>query len=487
MTHVFDMKRLGLYIMLALATAGGTGCSKFLEKEPDNRAKLNSPEKVALLLATAYPRGSYIPFAECSSDNVHDRGSGATENVTMDPYNFVDVRSNTEDSPEFYWNKCYEAIAAANEALQAIEEAPAADKDKYSPMKGEALVARAYAHFMLVNVFSKFYNTDTYSTDPGIPYVTKPENVVVAHYERGTVKEVYEKIEKDLLEGLPLLKDETYTVPKYHFTRNAANAFAARFYLFQKKYDEVISYTGQFVGTDVSTKLRPWNSTYLTYTRLELYAKYQAATESANLLLAETQSVWPRHIWQARHCFDLFTVPLIQTVPIINKRWSFIYQAYGNDYVYMPKINEYFVRASVNAEYGDVYMMTPLFTMEEALFNRAEAMLYKADYDGAIALLNQYLSTRVYLYSASTDVLTRAKIASFFGNNNIQENLRVLLLAYKRSEFIHEGMRWFDILRHNLPVTHYFADGSQKTLEDKMRVFQIPQSATLSGVELNPR
>ncbi|RXK87445.1 RagB/SusD family nutrient uptake outer membrane protein [Filimonas effusa] len=483
------MKRLGLYIVLALAAAGSTGCSKFLEKEPDNRAKLNSPEKVALLLATAYPKGSYIPFMELSTDNVNERSSGGTPNVTMDPYNFVDVRDNNEDSPEFYWNSCYTAIAAANEALEAIELAPEADKRKYSASKGEALVARAYAHFMLVNVFSKFYNEASFANDPGIPYVTKPEKVVIEQYERGTVKETYEKIEKDLLEGLPLLKDESYTVPQYHFTRNAAYAFAARFYLFQKKYDDVLYYTQQFIGADVTTKLRPWNSTYLTYTRLELYANYQKATEPANLLLAETQSTWPRYVYSSRHSFDLTTVPLIQYVPIIGKRWSFLFQAYGNDQVYIPKINEYFVRASVNADYGDVYFMTPLFTMEEALFNRAEAMIYKGNYNGALDLINKYLSTRVYLYSASTDVLTQQDIVDFFGNNKMQENLIELLLAYKQSEFVHEGLRWFDILRYDIPVTHYFVNGSRKTLEagSNRRVFQIPQSATLSGIELNPR
>ena len=30
---------------------------------------------------------------------------------------------------------------------------------------------------------------------------------------------VYEMIEKDLLEGLPLIEDKAYTVPKYHFNK----------------------------------------------------------------------------------------------------------------------------------------------------------------------------------------------------------------------------------------------------------------------------
>lgn len=39
---------------------------------------------------------------------------------------------------------------------------------------GEALICRAYAHFMLVNIFSMQYNEKTSSTDLGVPYITEP-------------------------------------------------------------------------------------------------------------------------------------------------------------------------------------------------------------------------------------------------------------------------------------------------------------------------
>lgn len=37
--------------------------------------------------------------------------------------------------------------------------------------KGEALLTRAYHHFMLVNVFCKHYSEQTSATDLGIPYM----------------------------------------------------------------------------------------------------------------------------------------------------------------------------------------------------------------------------------------------------------------------------------------------------------------------------
>lgn len=485
------MRKVCLYITLGLAV-GAAGCNKYLDKDPDVRAQLNSPEKVAQLIATAYPGMSHWAFTEAASDNVSDKGNGSTEYESQDAFTFRDViRANQEDSPEGYWGSCYKAIAAANEALSAIAKAP--NQAAYSAQKGEALVARAYSHFMLVNLFSKFYNPATAGSDPGIPYVTEPENVVVKQYERKTVQYVYDMIKKDLSEGLPLIRDEKYSVPSYHFTRAAAHAFAARYYLYLKQYDSVLSHTSQvFLDADVATRLRKWNTTYLNMTRLELNTTYQKATEPANLLLAEAGSYYSRYYISSRYGFSSANRNLVNGVPAVNSdtslaQYAFNFQLYGGDYVfYMPKVYEYFVRLSVNADIGNGYVMTPLFTMEEALFNRAEAMIAKGNYTGAIGLLNSWLSTRVYNYKPEKHTLTAQKATDYY-NSDLATSLKELTLAYKRAEFIHEGMRWFDIIRNNKPVVHTSYSGQTYTLDANHRYFQIPQSAVLSGVELNPR
>lgn len=484
------------YILSVVILTAIVSCNKLLEKEPDNRAKLNTPQKVSQLLATAYPAANYMAFAESISDNVADRGSGTTEYETMDPYMFRDVRDNQQDSPEFYWDACYAAIAAANQALQAISQAP--DSVNYSAQKGEALVCRAYAHFMLVSFFSKMYNPSTAATDPGIPYVTEPENVVIKQYDRKTVQYVYDMIEKDLLAGLPLLKDGSYTVPAYHFTTIAAHAFAARFYLFKGNFANVLTHTAQVVpATNVAAALRPWNTTYAGLTFLELQATYQKATEPANLLLAETSSAYMRYISGSRYAMD-YTIAnnIITDVPAIasgsvTAQWEFINQSYiaGTNGAFIPKIYEYFVKESINANIGFPYVMVPLFTMEEALFNRAEAMVYSNNTQGAIDLLNAYLSTRITNYNPSIHTLTAAKATTYYQTTNVQLALLNLIIDYKQAEFIEEGMRWFDLQRYDIPVQHVLSNGTTLTLaaDSKQRLFQLPQSVTLSGIALNPR
>jgi len=102
---------------------GVTSCGKFLEKNPDNRASLETPEQVSQLLTTAYPQGNYMAFCESISDNVSDKGTGGLDLTVVQPYFFKDVTENEQDSPEGYWNACYAAISAANQALDACNNA----------------------------------------------------------------------------------------------------------------------------------------------------------------------------------------------------------------------------------------------------------------------------------------------------------------------------------------------------------------------------
>jgi hypothetical protein len=483
------MKKLLSYISFYTTLLAATGCKKFLEQPPDNRAVLNSPEKVSQLLGTAYPQANYMAFCESISDNVADKGIGGLERTNIDPFYFKDVANIQEDSPEFYWNACYKAIAAANQALEICAKEP----EKYAAQKGEALLCRAYAHFMLVTFFSKVYDPATAGKDPGIPYVLKPEKVVFEQYERKTVQYVYEMIEKDLTEGLRLSDDKLYSVPRYHFNKAAAHAFASRFYLFKRQYSKVVEHASKvFPNNNIVAMLRPWNSEYRVLTYNELWARYAKATEPANLLLVETKSIWARNYVGVRYGLDAEKSSEILLAPnVTGGTRIFRYQLYtgGTNNYFLPKVNEYFVRESINAEIGDAYVMVPLFTAEEALFNRAEANVFLNNINDVVNDLNAYASTRIYNYDASLHTITASRIRSFYRTSETQQGALAAVMDFKRAEFVQEGMRWFDLLRYKVPVVHQVIEGPTLTLkaDDPMRVFQIPDAARLAGIAQNPR
>lgn len=477
-------------ILLVLA-----GCDDYLSQVPDNRTQLDSKEKIGELLVTAYPEAGYAMFCEAMSDNVEDNPAAGQDRRNADPYFWKDGTTTHQDSPEYYWDACYAAIAAANHALKFIAEAE--QPEIYNAEKGEALVARAYSHFMLVCLFAKMYNPATAAADPGIPYVTEPETESIKTYDRKTVAYVYKKIEKDLKDGLELIEDQAYEtgsgasgVASYHFTKMAAHAFAVRFYLFKKDYEQVIAHANEvFSYGDVADYLRPWNTDYKSLSAQEQAAIYTNSSEKANLLLCETASEWARTFNAMRYSTGAGKYQELFANPTGGRfAFSTFYTSAG--VYFINKFREHFVRIGTNATTGFPYTVIPLFTAEEVLLSRAEAYAYLNKFHEAMDDLNIWVSKRIDNYDPDQHTLTFNKIYNFYGYNINQQNIVAAALHFRQVEFLHEGLRWFDILRHDIPVVHTTSSGEVFELKpgDPRRILQIPQEAiSTGGLEPNPR
>jgi starch-binding outer membrane protein, SusD/RagB family len=104
--------------------------------------------------------------------------------------------------------------------------------------------------------------------------------------------------------------------------------------------------------------------------------------------------------------------------------------------------------------------------------------------------MNVLVSKRITDYVPQYHNLNANKIYNFYQESINQKATLLAVLDLRRAEFIHEGLRWFDILRHDLTVTHRIRDGEsiQLTTGDPRRVLQIPAEAiSLGGLEPNPR
>ena len=488
------MKKPISYIILLSAFTLGS-CEKYLDKEPDNRTTIKTQEQLAQLLTSAYPRGTYILFTESMSDNAEDKESGGSGldyidriNAQSYRYEVVEESPDANDSPDYYWTACYKAIASANQALETIKNSP--DIASLSAHKGEALMARAYAHFMLVTLFAKVYDPTTAASDPGIPYVTEPEKVTFKQYERKTVAFVYDMIEKDITEGYALIDDQIYgTAPHFHFNKKAAAAFAARFYLFKQDYQKVIDYANAALGTSDVENLRPWNTTLTNLQYYELQAEYTKSTTKGNLLLQEAISVWGRSYPSIRYGLgDKVGTQVFFTQNVSGGFYA--YDIYGSSpqFYNIPKFFEHFVREDINANTGIPYNTIPLITGEEAILNRAEAYLRLNNPNAAVHDVNAFISQNIDDYSPFINKITPSRCASFY-NTSSSTGVLLAILDFKRAFFMHEGLRWLDILRLGIPVTHTTSDGEviQLTSNDNRRVLQLPALSKQAGLEPNPR
>lgn len=502
------------HILIAFIGASFVGlnssCDDYLDKLPDNRANLDSEDNITDLLVSAYPTVSICMLGETSSDNIKDNGVnyGTLGQVVEEYYRWQASTQKSIDSPTHLWEGYYEAIAAANQALEAIELS--ADAQKMNAQRGEALLCRAYAHFMLVNVFSQAYNEQTSDKDPGIPYVKERETIVSKNYDRGTVKQVYEDIARDIEDGIGWIDDELYFRIKYHFNAKAAHAFAARFYLFYRKYDKVIEHADKVLGESPAGMLRDYSPYPSLSSYFEVGNQYIKADESSNLLLQTSVSAYARMsgVYKNYRRYGHPIAKMLETLlsaGIWGNERSLKYfdklfgtQEYG---LVFPKLIEYFEYTDKVAGIGQAHIVTTAFTTDELLLCRAEASVYLKDYDHAVSDIQAWCDTH-----APGTTVSRPVINQYYGNQATERTKKELhpkfeiesgeqlnfvncILHLRRIETLHEGLRWFDVKRYGIEVSHNISGENDDVLkaDDPRRAIQIPVDVIGAGLTPNPR
>lgn len=323
-------------------------------------------------------------------------------------------------------------------------------------------------------------------------------------------------------------------MPKYHFNKNAANAFAARFYLNYTQpdlsnYDKVIEYATAVLGDNPSLMLRDWEALGALSLNGEIQPnEYVDAERAANLMLVCFHSYWgyvsgPYGLGE-RYAHG----------PEVSYETNRSNGPWGN-YTSSPNTTIYRVGVWSNSsalptkiismkvaqykEYVDVvagtingYCVNAAFTADELLLSRAEAYAMKKDYTHALADLNSWMAA----YTTRSQAMTEEEINAFYDGlayytpteptvkkelhpeftieKGTQENLIHAILQARRITTLHEGLRWLDIKRFGITVYRRYMkdDGSievtdQMDANDARRAIQIPSDVISAGMEPNPR
>ena len=534
-------KYIGLSVIALSMTLAS--CDDFLDKLPDNRTEANTEEKIQKLLVSAYPTHDHMAFTEYGSDNVDDMGetNPYSDRFLDEIYSWTDVTESDNQDPEGYWMDLYQCIETANMALEGIESMGGATTSSLKEAQAEALLCRAYAHFMLVNVFATHYDANN-SSAMGVSYVTETEKELNPKYERETVHENYAHIAEDLEAALPNVGDSYYTVPKYHFNKNAAYAFACRFYLYYEKYDKAIEYANKVLGTNPTSMLRDWAVLDKMPDGSDMQQSPTTnhvieATLNCNLLLLTSVSIQgvlfggftSGHRYS--HCEYLGQN---ETISALAGLWGGNYTSFAMQVKRysgsnmnawsqwrMPYLFEY---TDPVAQIGYSHTVYNAFTGDEVLLNRAEAYALTGEYDKAIADLqvwirntstqkgyvltidriNEYIGGLPYAYDK--DKTPKGDIKSSLKKHlnpkfkideegSTQENLIQLILACRRYETLHEGKRWFDIKRWGIEIPRRVMNAAGNpdhindwlTVDDPRRAIQVPQKVREAGYTPNPR
>ena len=512
-------------------------CSDQLDTLPDNRTTLDTPKKIAGLLVTAYPDRTPTLFNEWMSDNTDYMGAQNSQgNRGGDQYFFWQEQTEGgNDSPEQVWMLYYGGIYKANEALAAIEDQGGPKNDILRNSKGEALVLRAYNHFVLANEFCRPYNGKTSTKDAGLYYATGIADFSAAAEQsnRGTVADVYAKIAADIEAGIPLLND-TYEVPKYHFNNQAAYAFSTSLFLYYEKWEKAKEYADKLLGSNPAASLRDYRALQAmplskSDQAVKIAEAYCSASADCNLLVQTSVSNAGMALapWLISKRYTLTNylseTELFQSNNIWGTSSNLIWKPFTvnsgeSNFALLMKLPREFEIRNTTTGSGYLRTLNVDFTMDEALLNRAEAEIMLGQNDAACAdmtiWMKNFFNTNVTLTPTSVQTYFKtvpyayadaAKMVPSFkkhisprftidAEGSVQESLLQCLLNFRRIETVHQGMRWMDIRRYNIEIPRRLigANGRpSKNLDwlekdDPRQVVQIPQSIREAGVAGNP-
>lgn len=531
------MKKNNILLLIVGACLMLTSCNDFLDKLPDDRAVLDSEEKISMLLTSAYGPRTNAFVHEYASDNIYYNGTTYSSQPNQEQvYKWIDVTSQGNDDPRGLWNSYYSAIGTANAALAAIDEM--GNPASLSGQRAEALLCRAFAMFRLANVFCMAYDP-THPEYLGLPY---PKVSGVSVDERGTQEELWANINADIEEALPMVSEAHLTVPKYHFNQRAAYAFAARFNLFYHKYDKAIEYATKAIGEDPTPLLRNW-SRFSSLGASDLSNEFVKVGDPANLMVLTAYSIYGRSLWTSSYTRYAHSYSVISAYETLNAKtiWGSSGSAtssllsakqYGSQQqARYPRITEFFEYTDKVGRTGYAHIVEVPFTSGETLLVRAEAYALKKDYANAIKDMQYWLSTtcnttsRYYPILTITDEDSPYNIVKFMNSleyslvipesnrdrttrkrlhpqgftidedGSTQECIINLLLHMRRIENLHTGLRFNDIKRYGISYAHPNPDNPSPK-EGDAEVFmpgdlrgamQLPSDVIAAGLEANPR
>lgn len=391
------MKKI-INITLALAlTLAFTSCNDYLDKLPDDRAEINSVEKVNKLLTDCYPVCSSAFLGEMMSDNVGDYAwFSGNDNFSYthaqgQMYRYEDVTPEDWDTPHWLWTYYYKSVATANIVIDNIHKLGG----NLEAQEAEARLCRAYSMMKLAEVFCMAYDSQKATDYLGLPYPKEVTDELNPKADRGNLEQLFKNISDDIDWALgadkgenaePRLNESYYSVPKYHFNMRAAYAFAARFNLYYQKWEKAVKYATKALGNTPETMVRDMSQYSLNSTGAEdIFNMYIRSTENCNLMLMTAYSLAGRSYTssyyrynhnsyiESKETYGAKTIFGAATSGLFYWPNMMYYSGTQGPASFFPKLMEKFEYADKVAGTGTPHIIDCVFTGDETILVRAEA------------------------------------------------------------------------------------------------------------------
>lgn len=452
------------YILYALsAVLVLSSCSKFLEEPVDNRTPVATLPDMEKALNYLLPNSDHH-FTDIMTDDYIFRDlsghivASATESL-LPVFEFAITRESLSANmflvsgfnPVTAFRRYYYRIINTLLIIERAEAYQARNNQEEAEKQviiGKALAIKAYCNFMLVNLFAKQYNPATADKDMGVPFIERYDGAPIVSYTNATVKKIYDVVEADLLKAIDLVDDEELVNAPFTFGKDAIMALLSRVYLNKKDWDNCIKYSDMLIARrnvvlNVS-KLRREITDYAAYS-----SSYFDPANASHILMGNNTYQLIAYFFNGMYPYPIAQLMRDNNADSANN-YVIITSALFRDFV-PQKFGRFFNTSSRNFN-------LPLLTADEVYFNRAEASIEKNNGITPAAISDLRLLIDNQTFTSAEKTAKKNQLAGLTTRNSAIN----MLLLVKRIRFSSEGMRWFDMRRHNIPVEHVGRSGTYK-------------------------
>jgi hypothetical protein len=413
-----------------------------------------------------------------------------------------DVSVETSTYTDVAYLYLYRQAMVANVCLEGLEESEG-DAAEKEVLLGQASLSRAFAYFMLANIYAKPYS-QARPEDLCVPLKTDPTPTVET-YSRATVEQVWTQITNDIGVALKNLKGKGLERNVYEISYPAALILAQRIALYMEDWDRVVGYGQEYIDT--------YAAAYPIYDISGKEAAGPRVPDDNNPYVEKfidaenTEIVWCFGSGSA-HRYRYIISPSTLTAPanihlgryyrVSSKMQNNLMSAYEEGdrrkaYWFFPPAGSG-VHPSMRFDYvtvksdNDSHSPNRLYLgmalrSGEVWLNLAEALARKPQPDpaAAVELLNQLRQKRF-------DPTRYAPLTA--GDFSADELTRYIWTERRRELCFEENHRWWDLRRTTQPeIVHPWRDGTAYVLgeNDPAYTLNFPEAElTFNGSALVP-
>lgn len=444
------MKRfslISLSVVMALAAFTLTACDNFLDITPTGKVIAKTGEEYRALLTYEYKyfaKDRYTTTVR-TDEILMDKSKSSSSDLEA----YLDLWRWKDDNPSptttyFYWRNYYHAIYISNYIIEHQDEITESTTAQIHQLVGESYMMRAYAHFLLVNLYAEDYSHCTPATTRGIPMLLQADvNAIPAS---SSVEAVYQQVLADIAEAEKYLNVEKWEAGEnYRFNKISAQALRARVFL----------YIGDWQKSLISAK-----AVIAAHGELEDLNTSATLPNSFN----SVESI----VALEKFSSDLYTAIDFPSLDFI--------ALYRTGDLRRTKFYKRVNSSTFNLLKGASDEFTCSFRSAEAYLTAAECAARLGNTSEAIDYLAPLLEKRLNATAYATEMALLAPMTS--------EELTQEILDERARELAFEGHRWYDLRRTTQPLLTRTYDGETFTLTPEKYTMRFPTEALESNPEI---